>query len=188
MVGEIRDGETAKTALEASLTGHLVLSTLHTNNAPESIVRLLEMGMNPFNFSDSLLGILAQRLVRCLCRKCRQPVVAKPEMLLRLAREYSVAGSPDESDLKALTELWLHEYGHDGEITLYRSRGCPHRANTGYKGRIGLFELMPASTQAKRHIIEKAPPSAPFDLALHEGMQTLKQGTAESTYEILSHT
>jgi type II secretory ATPase GspE/PulE/Tfp pilus assembly ATPase PilB-like protein len=122
MVGEIRDGETAKTALEASLTGHLVLSTLHTNNAPESIVRLLEMGMNPFNFSDSLLGILAQRLVRCLCRKCRQPVVAKP------------------------------------------------------------------STQAKRHIIEKAPPSAPFDLALHEGMQTLKQGTAESTYEILSHT
>jgi type II secretory ATPase GspE/PulE/Tfp pilus assembly ATPase PilB-like protein len=175
MVGEIRDGETAKTALEASLTGHLVLSTLHTNTAPESIVRLLEMGMNPFNFSDSLLGILAQRLVRCLCQKCRQPVVAKPDMLLRLAHEYSVAGSPNDSDLETLTESWLHEYGDDGEITLYRARGCPDCANTGYKGRIGLFELMPASTQVKRHIIEKAPPSALFDLALHEGMQTLKQ-------------
>lgn len=175
MVGEIRDEETAKTALEASLTGHLVLSTLHTNNAPESIVRLLEMGMNPFNFADSLLGILAQRLVRCLCLKCRQPVAAKREMLLHLAGEYSAAGSAGEPDPEALVESWLREFGHDGEITLYRADGCPDCANTGYKGRIGLFELMPATAEVKRRVIAKAPASELLDLALQEGMQTLKQ-------------
>jgi type II secretory ATPase GspE/PulE/Tfp pilus assembly ATPase PilB-like protein len=175
MVGEIRDEETARTALEASLTGHLVLSTLHTNNAPESIVRLLEMGMNPFNFADSLLGILAQRLVRCLCEHCRQPVKAGDELLLRLAAEHGLATNSGEETRRALVETWREEYGQDGEVTLYRAQGCPRCAGTGYRGRVGLFELMPASADVKRLIIAGAPAAELFQLALREGMQTLKQ-------------
>jgi type II secretory ATPase GspE/PulE/Tfp pilus assembly ATPase PilB-like protein len=175
MVGEIRDEETARTALEASLTGHLVLSTLHTNNAPESIVRLLEMGMNPFNFSDSLLGILAQRLVRCLCEHCRMPVVASEEMLLRLAREHGTATNAGDESQRALIEVWRQQYSHDGQITLYHAGGCAQCGGSGYKGRIGIFELMPATVEVKRLIISGAPASELFALALREGMQTLKQ-------------
>jgi type II secretory ATPase GspE/PulE/Tfp pilus assembly ATPase PilB-like protein len=175
MVGEIRDEETAKTALEASLTGHLVLSTLHTNNAPESVVRLLEMGMNPFNFSDALLGIVAQRLVRCLCEHCRQPVIASDEMLLRLAHEHNTAIDADDGARQALVEAWRRKYGDDGEVTLYTAKGCTECANTGYSGRIGIFELMPASAEIKRLIINGAPAAELFQLALREGMQTLKQ-------------
>ena len=175
MVGEIRDPETAKTAMEASLTGHLVLSTLHTNNAPESVVRLLEMGMNPFNFSDSLLGVLAQRLVRCLCTKCRVPMEASEEMLLSLAREHGAATPGTADDQHALIAAWRRQHGQDGRITLYRARGCAECSDTGYKGRIGLFELMPASSQIKRLIIGGTSAAPLFELAVKEGMQTLKQ-------------
>jgi type II secretory ATPase GspE/PulE/Tfp pilus assembly ATPase PilB-like protein len=175
MVGEIRDAETAKTALEASLTGHLVLSTLHTNNAPESLVRLLEMGMNPFNFSDSLLGVLAQRLVRCLCKQCRAPVPASDDMLIALAREYDAGKPGSDEQHRALIAAWRREHGQDGRITLYRARGCAECADTGYKGRLGLFELMPASSDVKRLIIGGAPAADLFALALEQGMQTLRQ-------------
>jgi type II secretory ATPase GspE/PulE/Tfp pilus assembly ATPase PilB-like protein len=175
MIGEIRDVETAKTALEASLTGHLVLSTLHTNNAPESVVRLLEMGMNPFNFSDALLGMLAQRLVRCLCKRCRVPVEASEEMLIGLARENGSSTSSNKDDYGARIAEWRREHGQDGRITMYRARGCPECAGTGYKGRMGLYELMPASEQVKRLIVTGAPATELFDLALQQGMQTLKQ-------------
>jgi type II secretory ATPase GspE/PulE/Tfp pilus assembly ATPase PilB-like protein len=169
MVGEIRDVETAKTALEASLTGHLVLSTLHTNNAPESILRLLEMGMSPFNFSDSLLGVLAQRLVRCLCKACREPFDASDEVLAGLAREHGGA------DPGALAADWRRELGADGRITLFRPKGCSECAGTGYKGRLGLFELMTATPEVKQAIIEGAPAARLFELALQQGMQTLKR-------------
>jgi type II secretory ATPase GspE/PulE/Tfp pilus assembly ATPase PilB-like protein len=193
MVGEIRDAETAKTALEASLTGHLVMSTLHTNNAPESIVRLLEMGMNPFTFSDSLLGILAQRLVRCLCKRCRAPVEASEEMLMALASEFTVAKTGNDDERRALVAAWRREYGEDGRITLYRPRGCAECANTGFKGRLGLFELMSASGEIKRMIVDGAPAEALFQIALQQGMRTLKQdgilkvlnGTTELT-EVLA--
>jgi type II secretory ATPase GspE/PulE/Tfp pilus assembly ATPase PilB-like protein len=193
MVGEIRDAETAKTALEASLTGHLVMSTLHTNNAPESIVRLLEMGMNPFTFSDSLLGILAQRLVRCLCKHCRAPVEASEEMLMALACEFTVAKTGNDDERRALVAAWRREYGEDGRITLYRPRGCAECANTGFKGRLGLFELMSASGEIKRMIVDGAPAEALFQIALQQGMRTLKQdgilkvlnGTTELT-EVLA--
>jgi type II secretory ATPase GspE/PulE/Tfp pilus assembly ATPase PilB-like protein len=175
MVGEIRDTETAKTALEASLTGHLVFSTLHTNNAPESVVRLLEMGMNPYNFSDSLLGVLAQRLVRCLCKRCREPFTASNEELSCLAREYAPAGQDSGVDADALIAAWRQQYGGEDTITLYRPRGCAECADTGYKGRIGLFELLPATTEVKRLIIDGAPAADLFELALEQGMQTLKQ-------------
>jgi type II secretory ATPase GspE/PulE/Tfp pilus assembly ATPase PilB-like protein len=174
MVGEIRDAETAKTALEASLTGHLVLSTLHTNNAPESVVRLLEMGMSPFNFSDSLLGILAQRLVRCLCRHCRQPIVASDDVLGRLAHEHG-AGKPGDGGDEARIDGWRRTYGRDGHITLYQPRGCTECAGIGYRGRVGLFELLPATAEVKRLIIDGASATDLFELALQQGMQTLKQ-------------
>jgi type II secretory ATPase GspE/PulE/Tfp pilus assembly ATPase PilB-like protein len=175
MVGEIRDTETAKTALEASLTGHLVLSTLHTNNAPESVVRLLEMGMNPFNFSDALLGMLAQRLVRCLCKACCKPVEASDEVLMSLAREYVLDKSAADDVYHSLIGQWRTQYGAGGCVMLYQPRGCAECANTGYRGRLGVFELMPASTQIKQLIINGASATQLLTVALDQGMETLKQ-------------
>lgn len=175
MVGEIRDAETAKTALEASLTGHLVLSTLHTNNAPESIVRLLEMGMNPFNFADSLLGILAQRLVRCLCRECRTPQAADQATLEQLAREYLNAPTASQDRLDEQIDQWREHYGTDGQIVLHQANGCSACRDSGYRGRLGLFELMIASDDIRHAIIHGAGASELFRLAQAEGMRTLKQ-------------
>ena len=174
MVGEIRDIETAKTAIEASLTGHLVLSTLHTNNAPESVTRLLEMGMDPFNFADALVGILAQRLVRCLCPHCREPVESPEALLDRLASEYGAEGHEAEPNV-SLPGASPAARPPDGEIMLYRPRGCAECAGTGYKGRVGLFELLPATPEIKRLIIGRAPAAQLFELALAQGMKTLKQ-------------
>ncbi|MCC5793664.1 MAG: type II/IV secretion system protein [Chromatiales bacterium] len=178
MVGEIRDTETAHTALEASLTGHLVLSTLHTNSAPESVVRLLEMGMNPFNFADALLGILAQRLVRCLCTSCREPFEVNAELLRHLARNYLATGVPGgagSQEEENLRRRWTEQYGQEGSLVLYRARGCPECRQTGYRGRVGLFELMPATPEIKHAIISHEPASQLFSLALAHGMRTLKQ-------------
>ncbi|HLF11467.1 MAG TPA: pilus assembly protein PilB, partial [Gammaproteobacteria bacterium] len=132
-------------------------------------------GMNPFNFSDSLLGVLAQRLVRCLCTKCRVPMEASEEMLLSLAREHGAAAPGNADDQHALIAAWRGQHGQDGRITLYRARGCAECSDTGYKGRIGLFELMPASSQIKRLIIGGTSAAPLFELAVKEGMQTLKQ-------------
>jgi type II secretory ATPase GspE/PulE/Tfp pilus assembly ATPase PilB-like protein len=175
MVGEIRDVETARTALEASLTGHLVLSTLHTNTAPESIVRLLEMGMNPFNFADSLLGILAQRLARCLCAECRRPCEADEVLLGRLAAQYLNDPAPPEAEAARLVEGWRTHYGNEGVITLYRATGCEACRNTGYRGRVGLFELMTATPEVRRAIIAGMSAADLFALAQRQGMRTLKQ-------------
>jgi len=175
MVGEIRDPETAKTALEASLTGHLVLSTLHTNTAPESIVRLMEMGMNPFNFADSLLGILAQRLVRCLCPKCHEPRLADTAMLDQLAREYLNDRAAPQARVEALIAGWRETFSTDGQITLRQAKGCDECRGTGYRGRLGLFELMPGSDDIRHAIIHGAGATELFHLAQAEGMRTLKQ-------------
>ena len=175
MVGEIRDAETAKTALEASLTGHLVLSTLHTNTAPESIVRLLEMGMNPFNFADSLLGILAQRLVRCLCPECRTPQPADRATLERLAREYLNDPAADQRHVDGLIGEWLDQFGSNGRITLHQAKGCESCRGSGYRGRLGLFELMVGSDEIRHAIIHGAGAGELFRLAQAEGMRTLKQ-------------
>ncbi len=181
MVGEIRDEETAKTALEASLTGHLVMSTLHTNNAPESIVRLLEMGMNSFNFADSLLGVLAQRLVPTLCAKCKEPVVATDAMLSSLAHECDPGR--DAAETERLIAAWRSDYGREGEVALYRAHGCTDCRGTGYKGRVGLFELMPATAEIKRSIIERASAAELFELAVREGMQTMRQDGVHKVLE-----
>ncbi|MDP3937205.1 MAG: GspE/PulE family protein, partial [Deltaproteobacteria bacterium] len=173
MVGEMRDAETAKIGIEASLTGHLVLSTLHTNSAPESIVRLLDLGMDPFNFADALLGILAQRLVKRLCPACKVPHEATAPELDELAREYCEGTS---IVAKSQSDTWLRRLGGaKRKITLYRARGCERCDATGYKGRLGLYELLVADSGLRQLVQSRAPVPDVRDAALAAGMRTLKE-------------
>jgi type II secretory ATPase GspE/PulE/Tfp pilus assembly ATPase PilB-like protein len=178
MVGEIRDEETAKTAIEASLTGHLVLSTLHTNSAPETVTRLLDMGMDPFNFADSLLAVLAQRLVRRLCTHCVGSSPASPEKVDELLADHMHAFGPNDAPKghqEAVREDWLRRYGRDGQLQVYRSAGCKHCDNTGFKGRVGIHELMVISKNLRRLIQAGARAEQLQEAALQEGMRTLRQ-------------
>jgi type II secretory ATPase GspE/PulE/Tfp pilus assembly ATPase PilB-like protein len=163
MVGEIRDQETAEIAIEASLTGHLVLSTLHTNSAVETLTRLLEMGMDPFNFADALLGVLAQRLARTICQNCKEPYRPSKEEYDLLAREYG------EAAFAALGALY------DAHFMLFRGKGCETCHHTGYKGRIGLHELLVSSDEIKRLIHTHAPVPELLKVAVAQGMRTLVQ-------------
>jgi type II secretory ATPase GspE/PulE/Tfp pilus assembly ATPase PilB-like protein len=162
MIGEMRDPETAKIAIDASLTGHLVFSTLHTNNSAETVVRLIEMGMDPFNFANSLLGILAQRLARRICNSCRE------------------AYQPSAEEL----ELLIHHYGEDyyqlhdlpqdpTQVTLYRAKGCENCQQTGYLGRMAVHELLVAAPDIRRAIKEGKMFEELRDMALKNGMRTL---------------
>jgi type II secretory ATPase GspE/PulE/Tfp pilus assembly ATPase PilB-like protein len=163
MVGEMRDYETAKMGVEASTTGHLVLTTLHTNNAPETIVRLLEIGIDPFAFSDSLLCVLAQRLVRALCPLCKEayhPGREEYEELLRHGGE------------KTFQHLGVV---YNDDLRLYRPKGCPECNETGYRGMMGLFELLVATDTIKQMIISRQSIAAIREVAMSEGMQTLLQ-------------
>lgn len=157
MVGEIRDSETAKIAIEAALTGHMVLSTLHTNDAPGAVTRLDEMGVEPFLTASSLVGVLAQRLVRKLCPKCKE--------------EYKISR---EELLKILPDLDTNEYPQE-EFTLYRPKGCITCNNTGYKGREAVFEFLTVTEEMKRLILDRATVSEVKELAMKQGMYTLKQ-------------
>lgn len=172
MVGEMRDEETTKIGIEASLTGHLVLSTLHTNSAPESIVRMLDLGMDPFNFADALLGILAQRLAKSLCHDCKEAYQPKQTELQALADEYVLDTPFDASDM--LTQ-WHEQYAQNNKIVLHKAKGCKACNNTGYKGRIGLYELMTVSPSIRQLIQKRAPVSEIVHEALSNGMVTLKQ-------------
>ena len=186
MVGEMRDKETVSTGIEASLTGHLVFATLHTNSAPESIVRLLDMGMDPFNFADALLGILAQRLAKRLC-KCKEPRVATDEEIGLLVDEYAQELTYTEpwkkdhaGEREKLLSSWIKEFGNEkGEITLYGAKGCDICTGTGYKGRLGLHELLIGTDTVKRHIQEHSRVAQILATALEEGMRTLKQDGIE---------
>lgn len=163
MVGEMRDYETAKMGIEASTTGHLVMSTLHTNNAPETIVRLLDMGIDPFAFADSLLCVLAQRLVRCLCSNCKESYHPSPQEYAELAHHYGE---------KAFATLNIP---YDDHFSLYRAKGCPECNFMGYHGRMGLFELLIASDNIKQMIISRKSIAALRKTSMTEGMQTLLQ-------------
>lgn len=185
MVGESRDKETVSMGVEASLTGHMVFSTLHTNSAPESITRLLDMGMDPFNFADALLGILAQRLAKKLC-DCKQAYQPSPQEIKDFIREYSDelrstdAWKADPGgEAQTLLEDWMERYGTDGQLTLYRAVGCDKCSQTGYKGRIGLHELMVADDAAKKLIQERARVAELFAAAVNSGMHTLKMDGME---------
>jgi type II secretory ATPase GspE/PulE/Tfp pilus assembly ATPase PilB-like protein len=178
MVGEIRDEETAHMAVEASLTGHLVLSTLHTNSAPETVTRLLDMGMDPFNFADSLLAVLAQRLVRRLCGTCRQSRPATEAEVDEWLDDYLHAftadpeGSPDRQELRA---EWIEQHGSEGRLLKYHSPGCAHCDHSGYKGRAGVHELMVISRGLRRMVQTGERAEALQQVALREGMRTLRQ-------------
>ncbi len=163
MVGEMRDKETTQIGIEASLTGHLVLSTLHTNSAPESITRLLDMGMDPFNFADAILGIMAQRLVRTLCKSCKKPYHPGKEEFDELIREH---GKEQFDELNI-------QYTKD--LQLFKPDGCDACSNTGYRGRMGIHELLAGSDNIKRLIQQSATIEEIRALALKEGMRTLKQ-------------
>jgi type II secretory ATPase GspE/PulE/Tfp pilus assembly ATPase PilB-like protein len=162
MIGEMRDNETASTGIEASLTGHLVLSTLHTNSAPETITRLLDMGLNPLNFSDAFLGVMAQRLLRRLC-KCREKYHPTGEEFEEIVSDYG----------REQFERTGIEYTDD--FTLYRPVGCDACSGTGYKGRLGVHELMEGTPEIKRMIKKASNSEELFAQAMDEGMTTLKQ-------------
>ncbi len=182
MVGEIRDEETAKTAIEASLTGHLVLSTLHTNSAPETVTRLLDMGMDPFNFADSLLAVLAQRLVRRICTRCVESSPASPERVEELLDDYMHAFGAREdhaAQRKAVRNDWLARYGREGQLHAYHGVGCKHCGGTGFKGRVGIHELMVMSKTLRRLVQTGARAEELQQAALQEGMRTLRQDGIE---------
>jgi type II secretory ATPase GspE/PulE/Tfp pilus assembly ATPase PilB-like protein len=163
MVGEMRDKETADTGIEASLTGHLVLSTLHTNSAVETVTRLLDMGCDPFSFADAMLGVLAQRLARRVCKDCKEQYVGTPEEYEELRQGYGAAYW-DKLGIK-----------HDNTFRLTRGKGCETCNRTGFKGRVALHELLLGSDQIKRMIQQKARTEDMLNTALAEGMTTLVQ-------------
>jgi type IV pilus assembly protein PilB len=153
MVGEIRDFETAQIAIQAALTGHLVLSTLHTNDAPGTVTRIIDMGIEPFLISSSVILVLAQRLARKVCTDCKEPIKVHPQLLIDLGVP------PDEAKT----------------FPVYKGKGCPICNNTGYKGRIGLYEVMPMKEEVKELILARASASEIKKEALRLGMKTLRQ-------------
>ena len=180
MVGEMRDAETTHIGIEASLTGHLVFATLHTNSAPEAVIRLLDMGMDPFNFADALLGILAQRLAKRLC-KCKEPYTPGPDELKAFMNEYTTDmrqtdtwKKDPQGEAKKLYDYWLKEYGKDGKLQFFKAKGCDVCGGSGYKGRAGLHELMIASDAVKKLIQERSRVADLFVKSVEEGMSTLK--------------
>ena len=161
MVGEMRDEETASTGVEASLTGHLVFSTLHTNSAPETVTRLVDMGLEPFSFSDALLGVLAQRLARRLCTGCRE--------------QYSASATELEEFCRYLGRQEIDRLTDSGVLTLWRAPGCAECDNTGYRGRVALHELL-INNETIREAIQQQ--SGTVQLREHSvlgGMTTLLQ-------------
>jgi type II secretory ATPase GspE/PulE/Tfp pilus assembly ATPase PilB-like protein len=163
MIGEMRDEETASIGIEASLTGHLVFSTLHTNSAPETVTRLLDMGLNALNFSDAFLGVLAQRLTRRLCANCRKEYVLTKDDYDEMRADYG--------------EEWFPRTGIDysESIKLYKPVGCETCSNTGYRGRMGIHELMEGTPEIKLMIKKQANTEDLFKMSMQQGMSTLKQ-------------
>ncbi|MFW5975314.1 MAG: ATPase, T2SS/T4P/T4SS family [Desulfosalsimonas sp.] len=163
MVGEMRDHETASIGIEASLTGHLVFSTLHTNSAPETVTRLLDMGLNPLNFSDAFICVLAQRLLRRLCKSCRREYTPSMEEFEEIMEIYG----PDVFEQTGIT--------YTTDLKLYSPKGCDECSGTGYKGRLGIHELMDGTKEIKRLIKKQASAEELFYQASSEGMTTLVQ-------------
>lgn len=172
MVGEMRDKETTHIGIEASLTGHLVFSTLHTNSAPESITRLLDMGMDPFNFADAILCIMAQRLVRTLCPDCKKPYNPTEDEFKELVREYG----PEDFERNVKIE-------YDSDLTLMKPVGCELCNGTGYRGRMGLHELLTGTDPMKKLIQNRAEMEEIRVQAIADGMTTLKQDGIEKIFQ-----
>lgn len=181
MIGEMRDDETAKIALEASMTGHLVLSTLHTNSASETVSRLLGLDIDPYNLSDALQAILAQRLVRKLCIACARREEGPTSEIEDLADEYyqcAHASLPTTEERVAIIDGWRENFGDNGKLYLLHPVGC-EMCDKGYKGRIGLYELLRA-TPSLRHLIRQQSAASEYLMAgVADGMRTLKQDGIE---------
>jgi type II secretory ATPase GspE/PulE/Tfp pilus assembly ATPase PilB-like protein len=182
MVGEIRDRETAQIAVESSLTGHLVLSTLHTNSAAETVTRLLDMGMDPFNFADSLLAVLAQRLVRRLCPHCRTARPARDDEIDEWVHDHlhAWAGSGDAPSPDTVLAGWTARFaGPDGRLQAWHAPGCGHCDHSGLRGRAGIHELLVVSREIRRLIQTGARAEQIQRQALAEGLRTLRQDGLE---------
>jgi type IV pilus assembly protein PilB len=149
MVGEIRDKETAQIAIESALTGHLVLSTLHTNDAPTAVSRLTEMGIEPFLTASALDCVVSQRLARLLCTQCKEPVTIKADA--------------------------LRAFGIDHDVDSYQAKGCKRCGFSGYKGRVGLYEAMTVTKEIREMVIERASADQIRDKAMEQGMRPLQQ-------------
>ncbi len=159
MVGEMRDQETAMIAIEAALTGHLVISTLHTNDAPGAVARLLDMGIESFMIASSVVGVMAQRLLRTVCAKCKEQYTPPRDAIKRLGMNLDILDK--------------------GEVTFYRGRGCDTCKGTGYKGRVGVYELMPVTDKVRELILARASSYAIREAAIEAGMRTLKDDAME---------
>jgi len=164
MVGEIRDPETADIAINAALTGHLVFSTLHTNDAAGAITRLLDMGVEPYLVASTLIGSIAQRLVRRICTKCKTPTTVRPEYLRQIGL------TPEDLNGR----------------TLYAGAGCEECGRTGYKGRIGVFEMLTIDDEIRRMIVERASATVIKQYAVSKGMTTLLGDGREKVLEGIS--
>ncbi len=180
MIGEIRDMETAKIVIEASLTGHLVLSTLHTNSASESVVRLLDLGMDAMNFADSLVGIVAQRLVRALCTHCATESYLSAAQRQELVKEY-IHGSP-LSEAQGIERLLMASGASSPQeicVKTAHGKGCTHCGGKGYKGRMGVYEILENTALIRLLIQRNARPSEIFDEAVASGMRSLRHDALE---------
>lgn len=166
MVGEIRDFETMSIAINAAMTGHLVFSTLHTNDAPGAITRIGMMGIEPFLTSSTLLMVVAQRLVRTICKNCKEPYEVKPELILGLGASSSLI----EKNLK------------NGNLVLYKGKGCEKCSNTGYKGRIGIHEILEVNDEIRNLIIAKATSNQIKEVAKKNGMITLRESALRKMF------
>ena len=170
MIGEMRDRETAKTAIEASLTGHVVLSTLHTNSAPETLVRLVEMGMDPISFSEALSAVIAQRLARTLCKNCKKTFKPDKEQFEKL----KVAYGPE----------WFEKHGMDNEKKAFKQKqGCKECDQIGYRGRTAIFEVLENTDRIKKGIKENASIEELRQMALENGMRTLRMDAIEKVFQ-----
>ena len=179
MIGEVRDEETARVCIEASLTGHLVFSTLHTNGAAESVIRLLDLGMDPLNFGDSLIGIVAQRLVHSLCKHCASTRVLTDRELDELVAEY-VAGTAITAEEGRQRLLAAAAAARPEEaISIREACGCDQCSGRGYKGRMGIYEVLENVGDMKRKIQTRAPTAEIFAEASRAGMRTLRQDALE---------
>ena len=174
MIGEMRDFETASIAMEASLTGHLVFSTLHTNSAPETVTRLLDMGLNTLNFSDAFLCVLAQRLIRRLCLTCRKEYHPTREEYDEIVNDYGIEHFKGTGI----------EYSE--KLRFYTPVGCEECSQSGYKGRMVIHELMAGTPRIKQMIKERADLEILSSQALKEGMTTLKQDGIEKMFRGLT--
>jgi type II secretory ATPase GspE/PulE/Tfp pilus assembly ATPase PilB-like protein len=188
MVGEIRDQDTAEISIEAALTGHLVFSTLHTNSAAETVVRLIDLGVDPFSFADSLQGILSQRLVRRWCTSCVTAHELPEAQLLELMSDYQ-AQLPDQHpfrDNASLLADWLKRFGKDGKLQMAHANGCDRCGHTGYLGRLAVHELLSNSSDLRHLIQSRARPLQIQSLAIQEGMRTLRQDGIEKVLQGLT--